>query len=1263
MKPTLEQLTQYSPEIDRRLAAEHLQRLPQRYFETFTAAAVCSHLLALSELRPPDTPVRLLVTPGQPGDVRIVVLAFDYPSVFSLITGVLAGCGFSIQAGCVFTYDPPAPYTAKQRAGVRGGGAGGQGARRDALYRRRRIVDAFSGRLPPSTDLGRWQHELTERLVRIFRLLEMGKPAALAEARARTNELVAARLEDVAPETRSRSALLPVRLHVDNSGRHTRLSVTADDTPAFLYALTNALALCSVSIEQVQIETHGRTVQDEIDIVDRRGRKIDDSDALNRIKLSVLLTKQFTYFLTNAPDPYAALSRFEHLVREVLRLPEKGQWLEMLSSPKILQDLARLLGASDFLWEDFVRLQYENLIPVLAPHVERRQFSTPANQLEVRLQAALARAVSPQDAKQCLNDFKDNEIFLIDLDHILNPEVDFRLLSERLTRLAETVVNTAAGLVFDVLAGRYGTPRTVGGLPAAYAIFGLGKMGGAALGYASDIELLVVYGDNGRTDGPEPVSNTEFFNRLVQDINQFITAKRDGIFNLDLRLRPYGNDGPLGVSLQSFCEYYGASGPAHSYERLALVRLRWIGGDPELGMRVERIRDELVYFSKSIRPGELRELRHRQFREKTRAENLNAKFSPGALVDLEYDVQLLQVMFGHEHPGLRTPRVHEALHGLAKSGVITQAESTRLITAYDFLRQLINGLRMLRGSAQDLFLPDVDAAEFDHLARRMGYSRTNTLSPAQQLRVDFDTCTAAVRAFVERHFGRESLPGPDIGNVADLVLSEAVPDRLRNRILTDAGFRQPQRAFANLKRLADGDELRTAFARLAVLACDMLRRNPDPDMALNNWEHFVAPLANRALHYELLLSQPRRLDILLSLFAGSQFLADTLVRHPQFLDWATRPENVRDPRAVQEMRAELHERACEAPDYAEWLNELRRYRRREVLRIGTRDICLRTATAETMQDLSSLAEAVTDCALARIWQELESRDSGAAAVASCFCVMAFGKLGGNELNYSSDIDLIGMFDPDSGGQAAHALCATVMEMLRSALSAHTAEGHAYRVDLRLRPYGRAGQLVTAAEPLADYYRNAAALWEIQALLKMRPVAGCREVGRRFLETVRPLLCLPRPAAEIADSIHRLRRAAIDKSRKQHRDNAIDVKNGAGGIRDVEFLAQGLQLMHAHQHPDVITGNTMEALDRLADFELLDSQEAAALKESYLFLRQVEHCLQIYDDRQVHAVPTGRPAVEALAKRVLGPDADADTFARRLSSCRETVGDLHARRLG
>jgi glutamate-ammonia-ligase adenylyltransferase len=403
-----------------------------------------------------------------------------------------------------------------------------------------------------------------------------------------------------------------------------------------------------------------------------------------------------------------------------------------------------------------------------------------------------------------------------------------------------------------------------------------------------------------------------------------------------------------------------------------------------------------------------------------------------------------------------------------------------------------------------------------------------------------------------------------------------------------------------------------------------------------------------------------RLDLLLNIFAGSQFLSDTLVRYPGFLDWIILPENLRGVRNRADIEAELEGALLRAGSHEIWLGVLRRMWRREILRIGARDMALGVAVQEVMLDLTTLAEALVRMALRKVLRDLPKErqlPGGTGDPSRYFCILAFGKLGGRELNYSSDIDLVGVFDlpepvraPESpDGEALRQAYANVMERVSLDLSRHTDAGYAYRVDLRLRPHGQAGDLVPSFSGLMEYYRREASLWEIQAALKMRPIAGDLEFGDRLLGEMRSVLLERRDWRNIAESIETMRQAAVGKAARSL-GRGLDVKNGEGGIRDVEFLAQGLQLIHGPARPGLLTGNTLEALHALMQADLLPAEVGAQLEQDYLFLRRVEHALQVLEDRQIHSLPRDPAERTALARRVFGREGNEGRLTGALEAC-------------
>ncbi len=733
---------------------QHQARLPADYVERFGEVRVAEHLAVIDRLGD-GHPVEVSFEDRgdvQPGKAACTVIAFDQPFEFSLIAGTLSGCGFNIEAGDVYTL--PA-----ERAAASAGAASPRKRRPRTGHNAPVIVDRFIGcRAAPQEPFDAWAARVNELLTQVITLLDKREPAFVTQAKQRVNELVTRRLATM--PHKPAPLLLPVELELArlDSGL-LRLTVTAQDTPAFLYALSTALSLRGLSIDRVRIVQDEATgmFTDTIDLVPRRGEEVDDG-LLQRIKLSALLTKQFTYFLERSPDPYAALTRYERLTEDMLGAAEQDadRWFELLGNPTAMGDLARLLGASDYLWEDFIRGQAESLAPILQEQARGRALAEPIETLPQRIEQALAGAVGVAEQQDRLNRFKDREIYRLDLSHILNPAMDFRRFSENLTFLAENLVATATRLVLDDLVRSYGAP------PARHAVFGLGKLGGVALGYASDIELLYVYdGDpNARTAGGKrkAVAVSQFFEQLAQEASSFIRTKREGIFAVDLRLRPFGTQGPLATSADAFARYYGGkdpSGGAHPFELLALVRLRWIAGHAELGYHVERTRDQIVYEGPDtwLDLDRLWDVWCRMKREKlTERGRLNAKYSTGALVDLEGAVELLQVRHARRAPQLRTPRISQAMEGLHRAGVLTANEYAAMRGAYDFFRKLINALRMLRGHARDLLLPPHDALELTHLARRMDYPAHD--EPARRMLDEFERHTAQVSAFFEKHIGR-----------------------------------------------------------------------------------------------------------------------------------------------------------------------------------------------------------------------------------------------------------------------------------------------------------------------------------------------------------------------------------------------------------------------------------------------------------------------------------------------------------------------------
>ncbi|MGH7181417.1 MAG: glutamine synthetase adenylyltransferase, partial [Nitrospiraceae bacterium] len=596
------------------------------------------------------------------------------------------------------------------------------------------------------------QNALQQTLTEIIQLLDAG---CFDEARQYVNRRLVERLD------KHRSAftglLHTVQITFDNSQSPTDtiMGIHSDDTPAFLYALANALAMRNIYITKAQIECDGSKLHDRFFVRNRDGQKLLDPADQQQLRQTAVLIKQFTHALTWASDPAKALASFDRFLDLIVAetgKKRKNKAFDFISDKKTFPLLARLLGASDFLWEDFLRRQHENLLPLLteyrdAPLIKSQEI------LRKELDRLVSRAKTDEARKDALNRFKDHELFRIDMKHIVDAAPSLTDFSLALTQLAEVILARSVVDCKTKLSRLYGRPLLRNRKPCPFAVLGLGKFGGRELGYASDIELLFVYGGEGSTNGKTTLENSEYFERLVQELLQWIEAKQEGIFHLDVRLRPHGGKSSLANVLEAGRSYCSPTGSAAPFERQALIKLRHIVGGESLGRQMEAHRDSFVYGEEPWDIPAAVELRRQQLRQLVKPGQINVKYGMGGLIDIEYAVQYLQVMHGHNHPGLRTPNTLEALAALVKAGLVTRADGETLRKAYIFIRILIDGLRMVRGNAKDLVLPPPDSEEFVSLARRVGYTTDDWQACARHLQADIAHHMQATSEFFNKQFG------------------------------------------------------------------------------------------------------------------------------------------------------------------------------------------------------------------------------------------------------------------------------------------------------------------------------------------------------------------------------------------------------------------------------------------------------------------------------------------------------------------------------
>lgn len=741
-KVLLEQLN--ATDLPATLIRDHLERMDISYFERYQADAIQTHIDMINRLSA-DNLAEVHVDPLGPSEWCITIIAFDYMAEVSTISGLFVAHGLAIVDGDVFTYAGMMPSAVPAASAKR--------PRRPDPRRRR-------SRIAPSTgDMTSSSLRKLRKIVDIFHV-RAANPAPPdwavfhQDLEAALRQLKAHQAEDVQRQINLRVVdylrrtpdavampLFPVQISIDNKAtpHATRLQIEGQDTPAFLYALSTALTLRHINIVRIGIETPDVGVRDTVDVTNRTGEKITDTDKLHELRFVIALIKQFTHLLIRAPNPAQALEHFNRLIDQVLTNVQSGREMEeiflQMEKQHVISAMAQIFGTSDFLWEDFLRMQYKNLFPVLQD-INTVVAWKSGDQMETELTARMDRITGYDRQKKVLNQYKDREMFRVDMGQILAKKEDFRAFARALTTLAEVVLNTAYRICDAELQPRYGRPRLDSEAPCEFCICALGKCGGRELGWASDIELLFVYTGQGMTDGPNPVHNSQYYERLVRMICDTVVARREGIFEIDLRLRPYGDKGALASSLDNFHEYFNEKGGALPYERQALIKLRAIGGEPGLRKQVEAARSAFVFSREPLDLNMLTHIRERQNNELVKSGTINVKYSYGGVIDIEYYVQQLQILHGVDDPALRSPNTIDALVALHQAGHIPDEDYNRLSEAYIFLRRLINALRIVRGHAKDLILPDRHSQPFLFLARRLGYADDPKHDAGEQLRQD-----------------------------------------------------------------------------------------------------------------------------------------------------------------------------------------------------------------------------------------------------------------------------------------------------------------------------------------------------------------------------------------------------------------------------------------------------------------------------------------------------------------------------------------------
>ena len=791
---------------------------------------------------------------------------------------------------------------------------------------------------------------------------------------------------------------------------------------------------------------------------------------------------------------------------------------------------------------------------------------------------------------------------------------DIDQTSAELAALAAAACDAAIRACRRTLEARIGVARSEAG-PVPLVALGVGKLGGGELNFGSDIDLLFFYETDEARVGDSETSVHELFSQIVRRVSRALgEVTEDGfVFRVDLRLRPEGSRGPLVNSLASAERYYESFG--RTWERAALLRARPIAGDLEFGARLLKTLEPFV-FRRSVDPS-LAEAMHEMMR-RTRHDlqvddERNVKLGRGGIREAEFFVQTLQLIWGGQHPELRVPGTIEALRRLEAQGLVTHQEAEDLETSWALLRRVEHRIHMSAGY-QTHELPREPLS----LAQSLGFDDVE----------GFAATLGEARAKVARLFdsllptARIDAPSPFQALCRALAEGED-DDTLIERVRRALAVRDPEAATAHLRRLARataspfGPLGRARRPALGPTLLDEASQAADVDAALCFLSDFL--LRGGSAWARILAEEPRLRRRLLGLFGASPTLARSLVGHPESFGEVVLGPSAPSPAAI----AEAHD-AVDVESES-FVSDLRRVKRRLILKIGLAYVGAELDLRRTEALLTLLADAQIRCAFERSLRELAAPTSG-------LVVVGMGKLGGAEMGFASDLDLIFLYDGDrESGESQHPqeLFARVAQRGMRLLSQPDGEGPGYEIDTRLRPSGSQGVLVTSLASFERYHRERAHGWERQALTRARVVFATDASLRARVERTIERTAYARGPADP-------RQLAVLRGRMQrelageHRDR-YHPKLGYGALVDVELATQWLQMRHGAD-PRVRQRHTLEGLGALHAAGYLGANEAESLQDAYALFRRVEQALALLQ-RSDGSLTFGGPRAQTVARAI------------------------------
>ena len=1009
----------------------------------------------------------------------------------------------------------------------------------------------------------------------------------------------------------------------------------------------------------------------------------------------------------NSFDPDRALNSYERFFSAV----EDANLIKAIlpDAERNLRILSFLLSGSQYLTDILIK-NPSYVSWLIDPEILKK--SRFKDEMYNDISYMFSKADSYKEKANSLRRFRNREFLRIGLRDLMK-EADTIETVEDLSNVADICLQKAYEYCHSELERKYGIPYFEDDLSdlkkrCEFVILAMGKHGGRELNFSSDIDLLYLYSsDRGMTSGVEShdgkienqITNHEYFVQLSRMITKIVSeiTEEGYTFRIDLDLRPEGKSGDITNSLRSAEIYYESWG--ETWERQALLKCRPAAGSIALGRKfIEMVKPFI--FRKYLDFSALREIKEMKEKinkglEQKGSWRSNVKLGYGGIREIEFIIQSFQLIYGGKEKWFRERNSMRALHRISEKGLLSYAEYFSLSNAYLFLRDLENRIQLFSGR-QTHDIPD-EPYERLILSRKMswvtGYPSTGWVAvngsqkpelknPESKLMDLYNYHAKNVRKIYDNLFSSEIY---DVTEVMEGELQWQIDidnPALSIATLKQIGFKSPEMTCRNLILMRDGGAFahptirsKRYFNQMFPYLLKECTKLPDPDLSINNFEKFIDAGRVREGIYSVLSKSEAAVRSLCSLFGTSQFLSNILIQQPELADSLLIAEGIYKEKTKESLRDEMGKILNSSDSYEKSLDELCKFKKGEELRIGLRDILGIVEFSGISLELSNLADVYVEFSLKLTEDELINRygtpmDDGNGEM-SQFAVIGLGKLGGRELNFGSDLDIVFVYSDDGETTGSrelrekisnHIFFSKLCEKLIFAIGGVTRFGFAYRVDTRLRPDGEKGALILPIKGYEDYYQKRGEIWERQALIKARLVAGGEKLGMNLINIIRKFVYDTPFEQNMTEEIDRMRKR-MELELVKGGEAKRNIKAGKGGIVDIEFIIQLLQLKNGGRFTELRKTGSLEALKILYERKLITEEEHRILSGGYIFLRRIENRLRIDHDRPLAVIPESGDELSLLAKRLgyrENGGSSGDKLYKDFESCTENVRGVYNR---